>query len=182
MVIFYLLSPIPTLIAKRHSDGINESSALKEACAFFTTGIVLSAFGLPLVLARAPVAAPTVSFTLKKDLHCLNTSCFRLHGHHVDSFSQATLSSFSPSWAFSLLLTTMTDLVTAIGKKAKTPLKLYIFAHHQFFSHEIQKKLAPTYNNRDSHHLPVIQYPYFIFSLIPSENFVVVVAMVKIML
>lgn len=66
MVIFYLLSPIPTLIAKRHSDGINESSALKEACAFFTTGIVLSAFGLPLVLARAPVAAPTVSFTVKK--------------------------------------------------------------------------------------------------------------------
>ena len=66
VVIFYLLSPIPTLIAKRHSDGINESSALKEACAFFTTGIVLSAFGLPLVLARAPVAAPTVSFTVKK--------------------------------------------------------------------------------------------------------------------
>ena len=63
VVIFYLLSPIPTLISKRYSDGINESSALKEACAFFTTGIVLSAFGLPLVLARAPVAAPTVSFT-----------------------------------------------------------------------------------------------------------------------
>merc|ERR1711953_852056 len=62
VVIFYLLSPIPTLIAKRHSDGINESSALKEACAFSTTGIVLSAFGLPLVLARAPVAAPIITW------------------------------------------------------------------------------------------------------------------------
>ena len=62
MVIFYVLAPIPTLITRRFSDSLQTSSALKEACAFFTTGIVLSAFALPIVLARAPSAAPTVSF------------------------------------------------------------------------------------------------------------------------
>merc|ERR1712088_266242 len=53
VVIFYLLAPIPTLISKRSGDYGNGSSALKEVCAFFTTGLVLSAFALPVVLARA---------------------------------------------------------------------------------------------------------------------------------
>jgi len=60
VVIFYVLAPIPTLITRRFSDSLQTSSALKEACAFFTTGIVLSAFALPIVLARAPSAAPTI--------------------------------------------------------------------------------------------------------------------------
>lgn len=52
VVMFYVIAPIPTLIMKRFSD---EPSALKDVCAFFTSGIVLSAFALPFVLARAPV-------------------------------------------------------------------------------------------------------------------------------
>jgi len=53
-VIFYVLAPLPTLVARRHADDMSASSALKEFCLFLTTGVVLSAFALPFVLARAP--------------------------------------------------------------------------------------------------------------------------------
>jgi len=54
VLIFYFLAPIPSLMSRRFSeDGIGgASSAWKELCYFFTTGIVLSAFALPIVLAR----------------------------------------------------------------------------------------------------------------------------------
>ena len=55
-VVFYLLAPLPTLFARRHSDDLATSSALREFCTFLTTGIVISAFALPIVLARAPTS------------------------------------------------------------------------------------------------------------------------------
>merc|ERR1711892_1462979 len=58
VVIFYLLSPIPNLIAKRHSDD-SSSNPCRELAWFLTTGIVVSAFALPIVLARAPVTVVT---------------------------------------------------------------------------------------------------------------------------
>jgi len=56
VVTFYVLAPFPTLITRRYTDG-GEGSTLKDVCAFFTSGIVLSAFALPMVLARA---GPTI--------------------------------------------------------------------------------------------------------------------------
>merc|ERR1712076_246360 len=56
VVIFYLLSPLPTLIAKRSADDSSSSNPCRELAWFLTTGIVVSAFALPIVLARAPVA------------------------------------------------------------------------------------------------------------------------------
>merc|ERR1712062_304838 len=56
VVIFYLISPIPTLIAKRRGDDSSGSNPCRELAWFLTTGIVVSAFALPIVLARAPVA------------------------------------------------------------------------------------------------------------------------------
>ncbi len=53
MIVFYIAAPLPTIISRRYTDDMNSSSALKEFCYFFTTGIVLSAFALPIVLARA---------------------------------------------------------------------------------------------------------------------------------
>merc|ERR1712038_92330 len=44
VIIFYALSPLPTIFARRYSDDMNTSSALREFCHFVTTGIVLSAF------------------------------------------------------------------------------------------------------------------------------------------
>lgn len=74
VVIFYLLAPIPTLISRRYTDSLNTSSALKEACAFFTTCIVVSAFALPIILARAPSSDPTVGIFNTHILHNLETN------------------------------------------------------------------------------------------------------------
>ncbi|XP_029971731.1 leptin receptor gene-related protein [Salarias fasciatus] len=53
VLIFYVLSPIPTFISRRVSDDTeSSSSACRELAYFLTTGIVVSAFGLPIILAR----------------------------------------------------------------------------------------------------------------------------------
>ncbi|KAM3866050.1 leptin receptor gene-related protein [Diretmus argenteus] len=53
VLIFYVLSPIPTFIARRLSDDTDAASnACRELAYFFTTGIVVSSYGLPIVLAR----------------------------------------------------------------------------------------------------------------------------------
>ncbi|XP_054622904.1 leptin receptor gene-related protein-like [Dunckerocampus dactyliophorus] len=54
VLFFYILSPVPGIIAVRLSEshGDSSSNSFKELAYFFTTGIVVSAFGLPIVLAR----------------------------------------------------------------------------------------------------------------------------------
>ena len=52
VIVFYILLPIPSLLARRHKD---ESSA-KDPSDFFTAGIAICAFALPIVMSRAPVA------------------------------------------------------------------------------------------------------------------------------
>merc|ERR1711988_227157 len=61
VVVFYLLSPIPSLIAKRYTETSGENGQCRELAWFLTTGIVVSAFALPIVLARAPSNTPTNS-------------------------------------------------------------------------------------------------------------------------
>ncbi|OXB84073.1 UNVERIFIED_CONTAM: hypothetical protein H355_012191 [Colinus virginianus] len=54
VLFFYILSPIPYCIARRLVDDTDATSnACKELAVFLTTGIVVSAFGLPIVFARA---------------------------------------------------------------------------------------------------------------------------------
>ncbi|XP_062382729.1 leptin receptor gene-related protein-like [Sardina pilchardus] len=54
VLIFYVLCPIPHFIARRVSDdGDSGSNACRELAYFLTSGIVVSAFGLPIVLAHA---------------------------------------------------------------------------------------------------------------------------------
>ncbi|XP_073705077.1 leptin receptor gene-related protein [Garra rufa] len=55
VLMFYILSPIPNLIARRHADDTESSNACRELAFFLTTGIVVSAYGLPVVLARKSV-------------------------------------------------------------------------------------------------------------------------------
>lgn len=53
VLIFYVLSPLPYFIVTRLGEDTNSSSnACRELSHFLTTGIVISAFGLPVVLAR----------------------------------------------------------------------------------------------------------------------------------
>ncbi|KAJ8717869.1 hypothetical protein PYW07_005799 [Mythimna separata] len=53
VVLFYILSPIPTMIARRHTDSTSGNSACMETAIFITMGFLVSSFALPIVLARA---------------------------------------------------------------------------------------------------------------------------------
>ena len=65
VLIFYALSPVPTLIARRFAESVEQSSVLIEICIFVTACIVVSAYGLPIVLARAtdPQVVKTNNFS-----------------------------------------------------------------------------------------------------------------------
>jgi len=57
-VIFYLLSPLPILMARRYnSSGMGPSNSCQELAVFLTMGILISAFGFPIILARREVIA-----------------------------------------------------------------------------------------------------------------------------
>jgi len=63
VVIFYVLAPLPTIIARRYQDDVGSSNACKELALFLTAGIVISAYGLPIVLARSPMdPTPIIQF------------------------------------------------------------------------------------------------------------------------
>lgn len=57
VLFFYAFAPVPTIIARRFSDDFssNASNVIKETAMFFTAGNVVSAFGLPIVLARCNI-------------------------------------------------------------------------------------------------------------------------------
>ena len=61
MLVFYFLCPLPLLIASRSMDSGYGSDGQSSACAefalFSTTGIVVSAFALPIVLSLAEVVS-----------------------------------------------------------------------------------------------------------------------------
>nr|CAG4635199.1 EOG090X0J87 [Alona affinis] len=62
MVAFYLLAPFPTVISRRYGDASGGTNPCKEFSLFFTSVLVVSAFGLPIILARAPLAAPVIAW------------------------------------------------------------------------------------------------------------------------
>ncbi|XP_043281670.1 leptin receptor gene-related protein [Venturia canescens] len=65
VVLFYILAPIPTLIARRYSEmepSGSSSNPCLELAIFITTGIVVSSFALPIVLARSPIAEPVIKW------------------------------------------------------------------------------------------------------------------------
>lgn len=57
MLIFYFASPVPMMIARKFADSMETSGVLVETMLFITSGIVISAYALPIVLARNPEAA-----------------------------------------------------------------------------------------------------------------------------
>lgn len=61
VVVFYIMAPLPTLIANRYMDQYEAGNAVKDFALFVTAVLVVSAFGLPIILARAPIAQPIVS-------------------------------------------------------------------------------------------------------------------------
>ncbi|XP_022184931.1 leptin receptor gene-related protein isoform X2 [Nilaparvata lugens] len=56
--IFYVLAPLPTIIARRMTEQTGASSSNMDLAIFVTMGFVVSSFALPIVLARAPSNVP----------------------------------------------------------------------------------------------------------------------------
>ena len=93
VLVFHALSPIPHFIAKRATyDSDATSSACRELAYFFTTGIVVSAFGFPVILARVAVVSfvycfcPACCLCLEPwfHFHCLLD--LMLRARHIFSF------------------------------------------------------------------------------------------------
>ncbi|XP_063540446.1 leptin receptor gene-related protein [Cydia strobilella] len=66
VVLFYVLCPIPTMIARRHTDSTaGGNSPCMETAVFLTMGLIVSSFGLPIVLAHVgTIAAGACYLTL----------------------------------------------------------------------------------------------------------------------
>ncbi|XP_054016749.1 leptin receptor gene-related protein [Hylaeus anthracinus] len=63
VVLFYVLAPLPTIIARRYTDDVgNTANPCLELAIFITMGFVVSSFALPIVLARSPAHDPVIQW------------------------------------------------------------------------------------------------------------------------
>ncbi|XP_076635528.1 leptin receptor gene-related protein [Colletes latitarsis] len=62
VILFYVVAPIPTLIARRYRDNGNTTNPCLELAVFITMGFVVSSFALPIVLARSPANNPVIQW------------------------------------------------------------------------------------------------------------------------
>lgn len=62
VVLFYVLAPLPTILARRYTEHTGSSSTCMELAMFITMGFVVSSFALPIVLARAPISGPVIDW------------------------------------------------------------------------------------------------------------------------
>lgn len=82
VVLFYILAPIPTIVARRYTDDSgNSSNPCLELAIFITMGFVVSSFALPIVLARSPTDQPVVCY------YFINHPLYKLlSSNHTDKF------------------------------------------------------------------------------------------------
>ncbi|XP_046662167.1 leptin receptor gene-related protein-like isoform X2 [Homalodisca vitripennis] len=63
VVVFYVLAPMPTILARRYTEHTGSSNSSIELAIFLTMGFVVSSFALPIVLARAPAVVPVIQWS-----------------------------------------------------------------------------------------------------------------------
>ncbi|KAK2580551.1 hypothetical protein KPH14_007683 [Odynerus spinipes] len=82
VVLFYVLAPIPTLIARRYTeDSTSSSNPCLELAIFLTMGFVVSSFALPIVLARSPAENPVIQWVCGEViLYCTYKTRFSITG------------------------------------------------------------------------------------------------------
>ena len=121
VVVFHLASPLPSLLARRHGDNSPGSSPGKEIAWFLTTGIVVSAFALPIVLARDQVAvAPNQdhsSTTTSPDHPTTSTDLSNITSNNIVS-PKIVATESSPEFTTSNPPTSTTDSSPTILTKA----------------------------------------------------------------
>lgn len=76
-ILFYAAAPIPTIISKRNWNS-SQSTGCVELSIFLTTGIIISSFALPIVLARAA----TVSHPWKSCC-CIASTFYHLYSFQI---------------------------------------------------------------------------------------------------
>ncbi|CAJ0950669.1 unnamed protein product, partial [Mesorhabditis belari] len=84
-ITFYILSPLPLMIAKHYQEDMTGTNACIELALFITTGIVVSAFALPTVLAHAQVIhAGSCILTVMANVVLFGTICAYFYLHRDD--------------------------------------------------------------------------------------------------
>jgi hypothetical protein len=80
VVIFYVLSPLPIVIARKCVPDMIMSDPYNNRCmelsVFLTAVIVISAYGLPVVLAHSPIQAPLIKWSSASFIFAGNTLIF----------------------------------------------------------------------------------------------------------
>ncbi|GMT16836.1 hypothetical protein PFISCL1PPCAC_8133 [Pristionchus fissidentatus] len=93
-IVFYFLSPLPLTIARHYQEDMTGTSACIELALFLTTGIVISAFALPTVLAHAgAIAAGAAVFSNLASLTIFGTiaAWFYLHSEDDGGWGSSAL-------------------------------------------------------------------------------------------
>lgn len=70
VTIFYLLAPMPYILSRRYDSESMGSNACKELSLFLTSGLVISAYALPCVLAHSHAVSNCFS------LSCSGKACY----------------------------------------------------------------------------------------------------------
>ncbi|KRZ20078.1 Alpha-1,3-mannosyl-glycoprotein 2-beta-N-acetylglucosaminyltransferase [Trichinella pseudospiralis] len=91
VIIFYILAPIPLTVASRVQDRVSAGGAAscQEFALFLTAGIIVSAFSLPIVLARSPAENPVIhwgacGFALAGNITCFFTIAAYFYIHREE--------------------------------------------------------------------------------------------------
>lgn len=82
MVLFYMMVPVPTAVAKRHLNSMGDGTGGQEFALFLTLSLIISSFALPIVLSHASVVSFPQAHSLqenRKSIKCL-VFFFRLFG------------------------------------------------------------------------------------------------------
>lgn len=67
VILFYVISPIPTILAKRYAAQ-SQSTSCVELAVFLTMGLIVSCFALPIVLTRTGTVSYPENFTKKRSV------------------------------------------------------------------------------------------------------------------
>ncbi|KAF7638528.1 hypothetical protein Mgra_00001902 [Meloidogyne graminicola] len=127
VLVFYVLSPLPISLAKHFRYDVGPTSPTIELAVFGTTGIVLSAFALPFVLAHIGVFFLNFSF----DFKLLGTIFIKWTAFMLSTIG--SISIFSTIFAY-FLMQSITSSACFLVYIANLCIFLTILGIHKYFN------------------------------------------------